>query len=212
MQTDELIRSLVADDRAPQSSSAGRLVPFVLIGAAVSAAAFFAVLGPRADIAEAAATLRFDLKIVVTLMLCATAAALAVRMARPGAATGLAVTALLAAPLLLGVAAMVELSVLPRAAWATAAVGSNSMICLTAVPLLSLPVLAGAIYALRAGAPLNPTLTGAVAGVLAASAAAALYALHCTDDSPLFVATWYSLAIAIVAAAGAVAGRFALRW
>ncbi len=212
MRTDELIRSLVADSQAMPQPPAARLLPFVLIGAAVSAAGFLAVLGPRPDLAAAAGTLRFDFKIVVTLTLLAAAAALAVRMVRPGAATGAAAAGLLAAPLLLAAGAALELTALPRTAWPAAAVGSNSMVCLTAVPLLSLPMLAGAIYALRAGAPLRPALTGAVAGVLASAAAASLYALHCTDDSPLFVAVWYSLAIAAVALAGAVAGRFALRW
>jgi len=42
--------------------------------------------------------------------------------------------------------------------------------------------------------------------------AAALYALHCTDDSPLFVATWYSLAIAGVTVLGWAVGSRLLRW
>ncbi|MGA7427255.1 MAG: NrsF family protein, partial [Rhodoplanes sp.] len=33
-----------------------------------------------------------------------------------------------------------------------------------------------------------------------------------TDDSPLFVATWYSLAITLVVAVGAVLGPRVLRW
>jgi hypothetical protein len=41
---------------------------------------------------------------------------------------------------------------------------------------------------------------------------ATLYASHCTDDSPLFVATWYSIATALVAAIGALAGSRMLRF
>jgi hypothetical protein len=41
---------------------------------------------------------------------------------------------------------------------------------------------------------------------------AALYALSCPDDSPLFVATWYSIAIAVVTAASAYIGSRTLRW
>ena len=41
---------------------------------------------------------------------------------------------------------------------------------------------------------------------------AAFYAAHCPDDSPLFVAAWYSLAVALVAAVGAATGRLTLRW
>jgi hypothetical protein len=47
---------------------------------------------------------------------------------------------------------------------------------------------------------------------LSAGFAATLYAAHCTDDSPLFVATWYTLAAAAVAAIGAVAGSRVLRF
>ena len=42
--------------------------------------------------------------------------------------------------------------------------------------------------------------------------AATFYAAHCPDDSPLFVAVWYPLAIAILTGLGALAGRFSLRW
>jgi hypothetical protein len=55
-------------------------------------------------------------------------------------------------------------------------------------------------------------VSGAVAGLLAGGLAATLYATHCPDDSPLFVAIWYSLAIALVVLAGAVVGRRVLRW
>jgi hypothetical protein len=74
----------------------------------------------------------------------------------------------------------------------------------------------GIAAALRCNAPLcaaaahQPGLTGA-AGV-AAGLAAALYALQCTDDSPLFVATWYPLAILIVSLLGAAAAQRLLRW
>ncbi|TIM18804.1 MAG: DUF1109 family protein, partial [Mesorhizobium sp.] len=37
-------------------------------------------------------------------------------------------------------------------------------------------------------------------------------AAHCFDDSPLFVATWYTIAIAILAALGAFGGRLLVRW
>jgi hypothetical protein len=40
----------------------------------------------------------------------------------------------------------------------------------------------------------------------------AFYAAHCFDDSPLFVATWYTLAIAFVTGLGALLGSKLLRW
>jgi len=65
---------------------------------------------------------------------------------------------------------------------------------------------------LRHGAPARPAVAGAIAGLLSAALAATLYASHCTDDSPLFVATWYTLATALVTAVGALAGSKLLRY
>ena len=97
-------------------------------------------------------------------------------------------------------------------AWRTRLVGSNSLICLTAVPMLSLAPLAVLLVMLRSAAPASPALAGAAAGLLAAASGAALYAFHCFDDSPLFVVTWYTLAALLVVAVGALAGRRLLRW
>ena len=66
--------------------------------------------------------------------------------------------------------------------------------CTTMIPMMAAPILAALIIAMREGAPLHPALTGALAGAASAGAAALLYASHCPDDSPLFVATWYPLA------------------
>jgi hypothetical protein len=78
--------------------------------------------------------------------------------------------------------------------------------------LLSLPLLAAALIGLRHGAPTRPAIAGAIAGLLSAGLAATLYASHCTDDSPLFVAFWYTLATALVAAVGALIGSRMLKY
>jgi hypothetical protein len=73
-------------------------------------------------------------------------------------------------------------------------------------------LLAAALFGLRHGAPARPALAGALAGLLSAGLAATLYAAHCNDDSPLFVATWYTLATALVTAIGALLGARLLRF
>jgi hypothetical protein len=83
---------------------------------------------------------------------------------------------------------------------------------MTAVPLMSLPLLAASLIGLRHGAPARPAVAGAMAGLLSAGLAATLYASHCTDDSPLFVATWYSISTALVTALGALIGSRVLRY
>jgi hypothetical protein len=134
------------------------------------------------------------------------------RLARPGAPLGWWRWAWLATPLMLVVAVAVELAVIPPDSWAPRLIGVNARYCLMLIPLLSIAPLAGIVFALRQGAPTRPGLAGAVAGLAAGGIAATLYASHCTDDSPLFVATWYSLAIGIVALFGYVAGARWLRW
>ena len=212
MRTDDLIHALVADNRANEMSIERRLGLAVMIGFAFSAALFLMTLGPRPDFAAALTTPRFVLKIVETLLFAATAALLLTRLARPGARMRGAALAMVAGPSLLAAAVIVELALVSPVEWSMKLVGTNSLICLTAIPLLSLPLLAAALSAMTAGAPTRRALAGAAVGLLASGLAAALYAIHCPDDSPLFVATWYSLAIAAVSLVGAGAGHSLLRW
>ena len=89
---------------------------------------------------------------------------------------------------------------------------SSIDICGRAIVALSVPMLAGLLIALRRGAPVHPTRCGALAGLAAGAFAATIYSLFCTEDSPLFYAVWYSLAIGAVAGLGALLGRMQLRW
>lgn len=180
--------------------------------AVVAALVFFGTLGPRPDIAEAAGTLRFLFKFVVTLALFATALPVLGALARPETRPSAVLPMLLVAPGLLLVAVGIELMSLPADMIGERWLGSNAVLCLTFIPLIGAGPLAAFIIALRHGAPARPGLAGAVAGIVAGGLAASLYAAHCTDDSPLFVATWYTLAIGILALAGAVAGRAFARW
>jgi len=212
MRTDDLVHAMVADLHAAQTSIGRQFALAIAIGFAISAVLFWVTLGPRPDIAAAALTIRFDLKIVETLLLAATAVALVLRLAQPGAGTGLQKIVLAAAPALLTVAVMAELLVVPTDQWQAKLVGSNSLVCLTAIPLLSLPLLAALLLALRHGAPTSRATAGAAAGLVAGGLAAALYATHCIDDSPLFVVTWYTIAIGAMTVLGAFLGRLLLRW
>jgi hypothetical protein len=124
-----------------------------------------------------------------------------------------AATALLAvAPAVLAVGVLIELSIVPAASWSAKTIGSNAALCLTAIPLLAAAPFACLFYALRGSAPTRPRLAGALCGLAAAAIGATLYAAHCTDDSPLFVAVWYSIAMGIVTLIGSVIGARWLRW
>ncbi|GGF24725.1 hypothetical protein GCM10011611_33470 [Aliidongia dinghuensis] len=85
-------------------------------------------------------------------------------------------------------------------------------ICVGAIVLVSLPALGLILAALRSGAATRPGRAGAAAGLLAGALGAAAYALACKNDGGLFVAIWYTTAIALVAGLGAVVGRRTLAW
>lgn len=209
MKTDDLIKALAADTAAPLPLRRSWLLAG-LAAVLLAAAVFFTAIGPRPDIADAASTVRFLLKPVLTLILAATAFATLATLARPGERRGRAMLA--TAPALLAAAVFVELTVLPAGSWRANLVGTNALVCLTYIPLIGIGPLAAFLLVLRHGAPTRPALAGAVAGLLAGGVAATLYALHCTDDSPLFVATWYTTAIAGLAAIGALAAPRIARW
>lgn len=211
MDTDQFIRSLAAD-----SGWRSRPVWIVLAGALVvafgcSVSIFMTWLHMRPDVMVAMGNPFFMLKFVVTLALAGTSLALAMRLVRPG--TPLRHWPwLLALPIaLLAGGIVADLLVPHTSSWEARLVGSNSQVCLTAIPIMSVPLLIAALAGLRHGASTRPAVTGAVAGLLAGGIAATLYASHCTDDSPLFVATWYTAAWALVTMIGALAGRWVLR-
>jgi hypothetical protein len=155
---------------------------------------------------------RFNLKFVDAFALAAPSLLLLLRLARPEAKPGTLELWLFAPLILLGVAVVVELMVVPSSEWLPRLVGENAKYCTTMIPMMAAPILAALIVAMRAGAPQRPGWTGALAGAASAGVAALLYASHCPDDSPLFVATWYPLAMLICAVAGAFAGRRFLAW
>jgi hypothetical protein len=211
METDQLIRTLAADN-AQRARPVGFVLALALLAAApISVAIFFAGLGVRPDVMTAMHNPFFDLKFMVTLALAISAIAIGLHLSRPEASPhGWALLLLIPAGLLIGGIAS-EMMLPQRMPMMTRLVGSNSRVCLTAIPLMSLPLLAAALIGLRHGAPTWPAATGAIAGLLSAGLAATLYASHCTDDSPLFVATWYTIATALVTAIGALAGPRVLR-
>jgi hypothetical protein len=212
MRTSDLIEALSADAATPPARLAPAFQAALAVAVVAAFAAFMALLGPRPDAMAALGTMRFPFKFVVTLALGAAAALAALRLARPETSFGAAAAPLAIAPVLLAIGVALELIATPAGSWEARLVGSNWLVCLTYVPILSALPLVALTAALRRGAPSSPTATGAIAGLLAGALGATFYAAHCPDDSPLFVAVWYTLGIAIVAGVGALVGRRALRW
>jgi len=212
MRTDDLIKALDADARSKAMPL--RSVWWVAAAAAavIAAVVFFLTIGPRPDIMVAMHTMRFLAKFVFTIVLAVTAFGLIRALSTPGASTARAAAWMAAAPVLVAVAVVLELFMVPEVMWGTRMVGTNMMICMGFIPLIGIGPLAIFLWVLRYGAPTRPVLAGAVAGLLAGGLSATFYAAHCFDDSPLFVATWYTIAIIVLAAIGGLGGRLFVRW
>ena len=212
MKTGDLIRALAADSEV-RAMPPGRALALALIpGVAIALGLHFAVLGLRPQLFALLGEPRLLLKLCLTFLLAALSGPLVLRLVRPGAGVRRAALMLAIVPALLAAADLAELLAVPAAEWGQRLVGTNAMFCLKTIPFLSAAPLVAALLALRQGAPEHPSLTGAAAGLFAGAIGAALYATHCPDNSPLFVAAWYTLAIGFVGAIGAVAGRRLLRW
>jgi hypothetical protein len=212
MDTNDLIKALTADTRPNRASLPAVWWMAVALAVAIAATVFVATIGPRPDFAGAIGTVRFPFKFVVTVTLAISAFGAVRALSRPGESWRSAAVYLVAAPLLLAFAVAAELFALPSYVWLATAVGSNSLVCLAYIPLIGAGPLAVFVAVLRHGAPTRPELAGAAAGLLAGGIAATFYAAHCTDDSPFFVAIWYTTAVSILALAGAVAARYLTRW
>jgi hypothetical protein len=212
MDTDELIRALVADERRQVASVSSVWWGATGLAIALAGAIFFAAFGPRPDIAIVAGSPRILFKFAVMIALAVSAFGLVRLLSRPGEPWRNAMPYLAVAPALAIIAVSAELFLVPLSMWSGRLLGANAVACLTFVSLVGIGPLAIFLLALRHGAPERPALAGAVAGLLAGGIAGAFYAAHCTDDSPLFVATWYTIAVAGLALIGAAAALRLARW
>jgi hypothetical protein len=213
MKTDNLIQALAVDAGTPPAPLGRTLGLWLLPGMVIAIGIYVDALGLRPHLLSLAGDdPRIFFKIGLMALLAALTLPLMLRLIRPGAKPRGVALALTVVPALLLAAILLELLTIPEADWGQRLIGHNAMFCLKSIPLLALAPFCALLLALRDGAPSHPALAGAAAGLLAGAIGAALYATHCPDDSPLFVAAWYSLGIAIVTAAGALIGSRLLRW
>jgi hypothetical protein len=212
MKTDDLIASLAADNTWHPRPVWFGVLAALIAALPLSGSLFMMTLGVRPDAVASLHNPFFDLKFLVTLALASSAAAISLHLSRPEASVKKWLWLLAIPGGLLGIGVAADLTVQPRSGWLTRLIGANALLCMVAVPLLSLPFLAAALMMLRRGATSRPALAGAFAGLMSAGLAATFYASHCPDDSPLFVATWYTIAALIVAAIGAMTGSRILKF
>lgn len=212
MKTSDLINVLVTDRATTPLSLRRTIVVALAIGAIFSGLAFLPFVGIRPDISQVALSWRFLAKVAVVSAIAGCAIGLTARLARPDGEFGHFKWAPGLILLILALAVAIELIVVPSAQWEDRLFGLHWLFCLGLILLFSLPPLVGILIALRNAAPRNESRAGAIAGISAGGIGATVYVAHCPDDSPLFVAAWYCLAIGLISFVGLFAGRRLLKW
>jgi hypothetical protein len=211
LKTDDLVRILAADTVRPRP-----LATLLLVGLipalAVAVAVVWIVLGVRTDLATSLMTPISVMRFVLTAGLAIAAMRIALLLARPEGRDRAQLWPLAAiGAVALGLLIWAYVTT-PADARQMATVGKTMVACLTFIPLLSVLPVAVVLYTLQRGATTVPALAGLVAGLAGSGMAAAVYALHCTEDSPLFYVTWYGLAIIGVTVVSTVLAPRLLRW
>jgi len=212
MRTDDLIAQLSSGLEPVKSGAVARLLlGAAMVGIAGSALLLLILIGPRHDLASAMSHPGMWTKLAYCLAIAGFGLWLVERAGRPGAE--MARPALFLALPLLAIALLAGLQMsAPGADMPGLVMGRSSRVCAALITLAALPTLAATFWALRKLAPTRLTLAGAGAGLFAGAAGAFVYCFHCTEEAAPFIAVWYTLGIAVVAALGALLGRTLLRW
>jgi hypothetical protein len=207
--TDDLIHAL-ASTAGTRQGGASLQAALAITGAASLACALlllFSVIGIRQDFADMAVRMPFAFKVVYAGALVVGASVVALYAATPGASAN-ALYALSPAVILLACGVIFDPTGFPIMGRSSTAVA----VCMGRILFLSLPAMILTFIFMRKAAPTQPLFAGAVIGMLSASVGALAYTLACRNDGTAFVAIWYAVSCAIMAAVGAMMAHRVLRW
>jgi hypothetical protein len=211
MKTENFIRLLAEDLPSGPARQGIALTRWMSATALVTGAAFLLFAGARADLLGGG-LLPSIMKVFMGALLAWAAIGGATSLARPEASVVQPLRRLVTFAAFLAFLFATELMFRGLDGWLVRMFGKSIVGCLTVIPLLALLPLVVSLHALRSGATTSPTFAGGLAGLASAGVAIIAYGVFCTEDSLVFVATWYSLAAIMVAGLGAVLGRTLLRW
>lgn len=214
MKTRELINALIEDQEAlAPAPGLGSPFGFYLAGGlAFSLLIFFSFLGIRSDFDRAMLDPHVVFKFIFAGSLFGSLIPLAFYAMRPEITLTPLLRRLFFPLIVLGMGIAFQMATTPPDFWFSEMVGRYPASCLKNVPIFAAGPLVAILLMIRAGAPTQPIVSGAIAGALSGSLGAIIYALHCPDDSALFVAVWYSLAIGILSVVGGFLGHLWLKW
>lgn len=212
MNTNDLIALLASDTLQPQPPARQQLLQKLMLGAVVCCVLLLVFFGMNPRMSEMALLPAFVTKMLLLGALMGFSLFGLFRLARPGVTAGRSLWGIGLTLLAMFGIGLVQLLQTGSGARTAQWLGGSWQVCTASISALSLPVLTALLWSLRQLAPTRPVLSGAVAGVLAGSLAASIYSLHCPETSLTFFAVWYTVAMALSAALGAMLGGRWLRW
>jgi len=213
MRTDDLVTMLATGASAVEPNAAARRYAVAMGWGVCGAVLLMAItLGVRPDLAGAALLPMFWVKLAFAATLAASGLLAAMRLSQPGVRLA-RVPLALAAPVLAiwGLAAIAFMRT-DSAEWPELFFGKTWTVCPFLIAMLSVPVFIAVLWAMKGLAPTRLRLAGAAAGLLAGTAGATVYCLHCPELAAPFVGFWYLLGMLIPTAVGALLGPRLLRW
>ena len=211
--SDELLDALARDIAPRKTRRVGpRLALALAAGTLVSLVGVMGLLGPRSDIHSALASAMFWTKLFYGLTLAGVALGCVERLSRPGGEARRRAEWLAAPIAAMALAALVQWMIAPAATHHTLLMGDSAAVCPWLICAAAAPIFLALAWAMRGLAPTRLRAAGAMAGLAAGAAGAAVYALHCREAGGAFVLVWYSLGVLAPAVVGAILGPALLRW
>lgn len=212
MKTEDFINVLVYDQNSKMQSSIWPIAIRLATGLIFSFLIFAIFLGVREDFNHVKTDPHVVFKFIFAVSLFGALLPVIISAMRPEADLSQHRRRFALPILVMVIGVTIQLVTSPPDYWLSGMIGRYPGSCLRNIPALAIGPLLALLILLKNGAPSQPIATGSMAGAASGGMAAFIYALHCPDDSALFVALWYSLAIGIVAAIGAFVGSFWLKW
>lgn len=212
MRTEDLVKSLAVNAEAVRPLSSPHVRMLVWFSISVTYAALVVLLvGPRPDIGERLADVRFVVEVTSAFMVSALAAAAAFCAECPGRPLWERF-----APV---PALAVWLAMLGDGCWRAWIQGGPSglaivpdFLCFPSIVLISMVPTILILAMIRRGAPIAPISTTTLAMLAAGALGAAALRLFHTQDASVMVLVWQFGSVAVLALLGGLAGRRLLRW
>lgn len=213
MKTDDVIAMLATNVApVPRQAALRNVLVALAVGLVLSVFWMLTEYGVRKDIHQAMDLPMFWVKLAFPVCVAVSGFVLVYRLSRPGVAARKAWVGVVAPVAVIWLLALWSLGTANEADRATLIFGQTWRSCALSITTIALPVFVATLVALKRLAPTRPAMAGAAAGVLAAGAGAAVYALHCPELAAPFLAIWYVAGMAVLPLFGAYLGPRVLRW